>query len=172
MKEKINERIDKLGLFFICVIIIILNIYIGSNIKEPIYIIQMLAIIFGTIYCIIKKIVSKENIFIKGKIDIAILLLLISTMLPLIFKTYISFSGTYNFILKYISMYSIYILTRNIVINKKRIKIIVNTIIISSIFVMIMAIDFQYFHILNEFMIKINSVRIENSRMGRTIWVS
>ena len=124
--------IDKIGFFVIIVTIIMLNMFIGSNIKEPIWIIQAIVSAFTAIYLIIKKIQKTKNIIIKRKIDIAVLVFMISTTIPLIFNTYVSLEGTINFILKYWSIYGLYILVNNIVIgDNKKINIVVNTLIFS-----------------------------------------
>ena len=130
--------IDKIGFFVIIVTIIMLNMFIGSNIKEPIWIIQAIVSAFTAIYLIIKKIQKTKNIIIKRKIDIAVLVFMISTTIPLIFNTYVSLEGTINFILKYWSIYGLYILVNNIVIgDNKKINIVVNTLIFSSVIVII-----------------------------------
>lgn len=167
MKEKINQIIDVIGMICLCIMIVLLNIYIGSSIKAPITILQMLAIVFGAIYAVVKKMVSKENIFVKGKIDIFVLLLVVSTAIPLAAKTYVSYSDTYDYIMKYLTMYSVYIITRNVVTTKKRIKVIANTIIASSLIVMVFAVDYMYFKKLMPVYTFLDTVRVQiTERMG------
>lgn len=166
---KNRDLIDKIGMIFIILIVILLNIFIGSNIKDPIWIIQMISAIFTLIYIILKKIKKEKNIVIKGKIDIAVLVFMISTTIPLLFKTYASLNGTVNFILKYWSVYGIYILVRNIVNNKKRVNLLINTFLISSIIPIIFGYDkllnLNIFHSLYDL---INSVKIDDYRMIST----
>jgi len=168
MKERVNKIIDIVGLIFLCIITILLNIYIGTNLQEPIYIIRMISMVFGTIYTITKIVVDKENVFIKGKIDICVLLLVVSTAIPLIFKTYSSYNETINTIMNYLAVYLIYIVTRNVVINEKKIKTILNVIIISSIIPIVLAIDYQYFNRMSFVFDFINVPRIIEKR-GRML---
>ncbi len=161
--------IDKIGFFVIIVTIIMLNMFIGSNIKEPIWIIQAIVSAFTAIYLIIKKIQKTKNIIIKRKIDIAVLVFMISTTIPLIFNTYVSLEGTINFILKYWSIYGLYILVNNIVIgDNKKINIVVNTLIFSSVIVIIFGFDKFTFNIFTKIYEILNSVNIEDTRMIST----
>ena len=137
------KKIDKFGFISILITIVLLNIYIGSNIKSPIWIIQIFMSFVSIIYIILKKIHKEKNVIIKGKIDIAVIILMISMFIPLIAKTYASLDGTINMILKYWSIYGIYILTRNVITEKKQIEIILKTFIISSIIPLIF--EFEFF---------------------------
>ena len=104
------NKTDKFGFVSILVTIVMANIFIGSNIKEPIWIMQFFMSIVSIIYIVIKKVQKEKNVIIKSKIDICVLVFMISTMIPLIAKTYVSLNGTINFILKYWSVYGIYII--------------------------------------------------------------
>ena len=99
------KRIDKIAQISIIITIILLSINIGSNLKEPLWLIQSFVCIITTIYIITKKIQKEKNVIIKGKIDIAVLGLMVSTTIPLIVRKYASLEGTINFILKYLSVY-------------------------------------------------------------------
>lgn len=163
------KKIDKLGYITIIITIILLNIFIGSNIKEPIWIIQTIVSTIALAYIITKKIQKEKNIIIKGKIDIAVLIFMISTIIPFIFKNYVSLEGTINFILKYWSVYGLYILTRNVIKEDKQIKSIINTVIISSIIPIIFGYDkILNLNIFDSFLNSINSVKIEDTRMIST----
>ena len=83
MMEKVNVK-KKIGFTIIILTIILLNIFIGSNIKQPIWIIQTVLCIFMTVYLIISKINKKRDIIIKGKIDIAVFAFMIATTVPLL----------------------------------------------------------------------------------------
>ena len=160
--------IDKIGYIVIIVTIILLNIFIGSNIKDPIWIIQAIVSIFTLIYIITKKIQKEKNIIIKGKIDIAVLIFMISTIIPYITKNYVSLEGTINFILKYWSVYGFYILTRNIITEENKINTIKNTLIIASIIPIIIGYDKLTINILEPMLDYINSVKITDVRMIST----
>ena len=166
LKSKIT--IDNIGLIVILLTIILLNIFIGSNIKDPIWIIQTIVSLFTLIYLIVKKIQKEKHLIIKGKIDIAVLIFMISTIIPLIFNTYVSLEGTINFILKYWSVYGLYILTRNIVRDKEKIKVVIKTIIFSSIIPIIFGFDKFTINIFEPVYKFLNSVNIEDTRMIST----
>ena len=166
LKSKIT--IDNIGLIVILLTIILLNIFIGSNIKDPIWIIQTIVSLFTLIYLTVKKIQKEKHLIIKGKIDIAVLIFMISTIIPLIFNTYVSLEGTINFILKYWSVYGLYILTRNIVRDKEKIKVVIKTIIFSSIIPIIFGFDKFTINIFEPVYKFLNSVNIEDTRMIST----
>ncbi len=167
-KIKSEKLIEKTGFIIILLTIVLLNIFIGSNIKQPIWIIQMMVSVFTMIYLIISKINNKKNIIIKGKIDIAVLIFAISTILPYIFRTYATLDGTINFILKYWAVYGLYILIRNITDTNKKREILINTIIISSIIPIIFGIDKLTLNISEPVLEFINSIKIEDTRMIST----
>lgn len=163
-----NKKMEEIGFIVILLTIILLNIFIGSNIKQPIWFIQAIVSITTMIYIIIGKINKKKDIIIKGKIDIAVLCFMIATTIPLLLKTYVSLEGTINFILKYWSVYGIYILVRNIVTDEKKEKIIINTTILSSIIPIIFGIDKLTFNIFTPLLEIINAVEIDDIRMVST----
>lgn len=164
-----KNKIDKIGNIIIVISIILANIFIGSNIKEPIWIIQTIITIFTVIYIITNIIIREKNIITKSKIDIFVLIFMISTTLPYILKTYVSFDGTINFIFKYWSIYSFYILARNVIIEEKQVKLIIKTVIISSLIPIIFGWDkLLNFNIFKSFLGSINSVNIEDARMVST----
>ena len=166
MKEK---RIEKIGFIVIIITIVLLNIFIGSNIKQPIWIIQTLVSIFTLLYLIIKKIQKQDKIILKGKIDIAVLVFMISTIIPLILGKQVSLEGSINFILKYWAVFGFYILVRNIVKENKQIIVIINSLIISSIIPIIFGYDkITEANIFEPFLDFINAVKIEDVRMIST----
>lgn len=167
MKKKIS--LDNIGFIIIILTIIILNIFIGSNVKNPIWIVQFIVSAYTAIYVLINIIKKKKNIIIKNKIDIFVLMFMFSTILPFIFKNYASLNGTINFILKYWSVYGMYILVRNIVTNKNKVQIIINAFIISSIIPIIFGIDKLTYNIFEPFLDLINAFKsIEVTRMVST----
>ena len=94
------------------------------------------------IYLIIKLIQKKPIKIIKNKLDICVILLVISTMIPILFNTYVSLIGTIQTILQYIYVLGIYIILREITTKEKGInKIISNTLIITTIIQILIGID-------------------------------
>lgn len=168
MKEKINKIIDKIALVVLCIVILLLNIYIGSNISDPRTFIYLLVTIFTGIYVIVKKIVSKEKILIKNKVDICMILLLLSTAIPLIVNKYVSLGGTYDFIMKYLTVYGIYVLARNVLVTEKRINIITSSVIIFSIIPIIFGLDKLNGNFFADFLEKLNSTNVDSNRFVST----
>ena len=140
MKRKI---LDTIGMIIITIVIAIFNVIIGANEKGlrtlPISIMLFIAIT----YLIARKIILKQKIVIKNKIDIFVLLFMCSTLLPLIFKTYCTYQGTVEFILKYFFVYAIYLVVRNTVDSKNKVNIIIAVTTISSLIIAILGIDIQ-----------------------------
>lgn len=140
--KKLSKYIDKIGMVLLSSIIIIFSLIIGANEKGlrvlPISILLLLIIIFLVCKKLIKK---EERVFFKNKIDITVFIFTLSTFLPLVFKTYSSFSYTIEFILKYIFYYSVYILSRNVIDKKNKIDSIYTIIIFTSIIPIILGLD-------------------------------
>ena len=136
----------KIGFILLSIIIIVFNFIIGANEKGlriiPISVLMTTIVV----YLVLLKIIKKENsIFFKGKIDYIVLTFMCITALPLIFKTYASYSDTIEFLVKYFFIYSVYILSRNILNTKKDIEHIITIILISSIIPVVL--EFGYLHI-------------------------
>ncbi|MDO5555278.1 MAG: O-antigen ligase family protein [Clostridia bacterium] len=140
MKKVINT----LGIILISIIIITFNLIIGANEKGlrvfPICIFMILILI----YLILRKILLNQKIVIKNKVDAIVLIFMISTIFPLVFKTYSTYQGTIEFILKYFFVYAVYLLVRNTVDSKKKIDVLVTVTIFSSLIIVILGIDLQH----------------------------
>ncbi len=160
--------LDKIGFIVIITTILLLNLFIGSNIKDPIWVIQVAVSIFAFIYLVIKKARKETNLIIKSKIDIAVLIFMFSIIIPYIANTYVSLEGTINFILKYWSVYGFYILVRNIIVNNRKFELFIKCVIWSSVIPILFGIDKMTFDIAEPFLDFINAVKIEDSRMIST----
>ena len=172
MQQNKEEKIDKLYLTLLCIIIVLLHLFIGSSHQEPKAILQTIIITIGLTYIIIKKIQSKKNIVIKGKIDILMLLLLIATFIPIIIKTYYSLNDTINFFLAFACTYVIYILARNLIKSKKELNIIIDVTLISSIMIVVFGLDKLYYNIFAKFLEFINSAQSNTYGMISTVGYS
>lgn len=139
---KKNDLLEKLGMILLSSIIIIFSLIVGANEKGlrviPISILLLLIIIF--LVCK-KRSNKKESIFFKNKIDISVFIFIISTFLPLIFRTYSSLSYQIEFMIKYVFYYAVYVLARNVIKTKKDINIIFSVIIFTSIIPIILGLD-------------------------------
>ena len=143
IKERLdNEKLtDKILTFLICGILLITNILIGSPTNYNAIMINIIVTLVAMIFIITKKIAKKEKI-IENKLDICVLILCISSCIPLIFNTYTTLTGCINYILKYISAFLIYIMVKELTKGNSKLKIyITNIIIISAILLVIFGID-------------------------------
>lgn len=155
--KKINKIIDKLGMALLIATIVTFNIIIGANEKGlrivPISILMTLIVV----YLIVFKIKNKgQSIFFKSKVDYFVLGFMLTTTLPLIFGTCASYSDTVEFIMKYFFIYSVYILTRNVVKDKKQIECVIITTLICSLFSVVLWFDYNNTQFLKGFMKWIN----------------
>ena len=94
-KMKINKIMKKIGILLLFATIVIFNVIIGANEKGlrvlPISILMAIILVF----LIILKIKNKDkNLIFKSKIDYFVLVFILTTTLPLLFRTYVSYSDT------------------------------------------------------------------------------
>ena len=167
MKKKV---LDIIGMIIISLVILIFSFIIGANEKAlrilPISIMLFIAIL----YLIMRKIILKQKIVIKNKIDIFVLLFMCSTLLPCVFKTYCTFQGTVEFILKYFFVYSIYLVVRNTVDSKNKVNALIAVTILSSLIIAILAIDIQHKQYFSWLIGKLDTI-FTKSRHSRTLWI-
>ena len=150
-KNKLN--MSNIGIILIILVLGVFNFIIGANEKGlrvlPISILLGLIIL----YLIVFKLKNKEkSIFFKNKVDYLVLGFIITTTFPLIFKTWASYSDTVEFILKYFFIYSVYVLARNVIKTKRQIETVIITVLISSLFSVVLQFDYMNLKILKDFM--------------------
>ena len=103
--------------------------------------INIIVTLVAMIFIITKKISKKEKI-IENKLDICVLVLCLSSCIPLIFNTYTTLTECINYILKYISAFLIYMIVKNLTKENPRLKTyITNIVIISAVLLVIFGID-------------------------------
>ena len=123
------------------IILFISNLFIGTPVKYNIMYVNLIVNIVTLIYIIIKYIKDKEKISIN-KIDICVIIIVFSTFIPLVFNSYLRLADTVEYILRYITVFNIYMLTKMLVKNNKKfINTIFDVIIFSSIILIIFGID-------------------------------
>lgn len=166
------KTIEKIYMIIICVNIALLNLLVGSSHTDPRFALNALIFLETLVYIIIQKIHKKNNIVIKSKIDIALILFTISTVLPLIFKTYVSEWYTINMCLMQVTAYCMYILVRNIVTTPKRKSILINTTLISSVIIVIFGLDELHFDTFRTFLDIIYSAKSDAYGMVSTLGYS
>lgn len=147
MKKKL-KNINKI---IIVILILLTTILIGTPINESNVQIVYIASSIFTVYYFLNKIIKKEKI-ITNKIDIYFALLIISTLIPLIFKKYVSLSDTIHNILKYFCAYSIYLIVKSECReDKKFVDLLINIIIITIVLLCLVGFDEITFKCLTEF---------------------
>ena len=161
--KKINFSNIAVGIF--CIILIYCFLLAGSPLTNNMQIINVLVNICA-IFVIIKNFKNK-NIKLT-KIEIAILGLILIGFIPIIFRTQVSLNSTIDSILKYISIWNVYIIVKYILkINKKYINYIINAIIIASIFLVIFGIDMMNDNIFQKIYDFFDTIVISNSSKVR-----
>ncbi len=137
------------------IILLILNIFIGSDITQPLIFVNVIIILINIIYIFFNR---KKYIFINNKIDIIFLIYMLSSFIPLIFNKFVSLSNVYRGILENIDIIILYFYAKNLSINNK--DKLVNIIIYSSIPVIVIAIDRIYFNFIWNYISNYDSFRI------------
>lgn len=120
MKDKTKNVIDKI--FASSVVIILIIALVLTRQSRNITNIQIAILIISILYAII-RIIQKEPIkYITNKLDILVLLFIVTPFIPIITKTYINLGMSVSIALNYIALYFWYILIREFV-NRKVINI-------------------------------------------------
>lgn len=162
-----NKMKEKIILILISILVMISSILVSS--KYSIYL-KVLGYLILIVYLIIKIIEKKPIRIIKSKLDIFVILLVFSTMIPAIFNTYVSLYGTIETILQYTYVLSIYIIIREITLESKGInKILSNTLIITTVITILIGIDGITSNILLNIL---KSIGIENTLNGENRLIS
>jgi len=144
-------KYEELMLLVLLLITLTLKIRIDYFYETALIVINSIIII----YLLIRMITTKPIRLIQSKLDVCVLILVISTAIPLLFNTYISLYATTISILNYVSLFWIYILAREMA-NKdsKNVEIMVNIIIFTAICLIVVGIEnlttnriFRFFNI-------------------------
>ncbi len=150
LKVKDTKKVmDIIGMIIIGAIITVLNLIVGANEKGLRIFPMCIMMIFVWCYLAIRRIVLKEKIVFKNRIDFFVLLFMCCTLLPYIFKTYCTLQGTVEFILKYFFVYAVYLLVRNVVDGKNKVNSLIWVTLASSIVIAVIGIDVQHGQYLN-----------------------
>ena len=162
---KKSKKINQYNIFviIICLILYGYSIFIGSPIKDNTSFINILVLITFSIYLLTNLLKIKNYKLIKNKLDIFIILLVLSSYIALIFRNYSNLEATIEYIIKYTAILSVYIMVRDIVIkDKKYINYILITFMISSISIFILGLDNITYNIGQEFLNLTGNVEVQN----------
>ena len=162
---KKSKKINQYNIFviIICLILYGYSIFIGSPIKDNTSFINILVLITFSIYLLTNLLKIKNYKLIKNKLDIFIILLVLSSYIALIFRNYSNLEATIEYIIKYTAILRMYIMIRDIVIkDKKYINYILITFMISSISIFILGLDNITYNIGQEFLNLTGNVEVQN----------
>lgn len=150
------------------IIILLSFILVGTPIKYNCIELNILIVLIGTIYIFYKSFIKKEKI-INRKIDIVILIFSISPIIPLVFKTYISLQETLISIIKYISLFNLYIMLKDSF--KQSDDWITNIIIVCGVILALLGIDDMTSQLLSQYKDILNLPNVINyeNRMFSTL---
>lgn len=164
---EVEKLINKIIMFLICVTLFIINILIGPSTNHNDSMINIIVTFVAMIFIITKKISQKEKIL-ENILDIFVLILCISSCIPLIFNTYTTLTGCINYMMKYVSVFWIYIIVKDLVKENSKLKTyIIHIIMISAVLLVIFGIDKMSTNIVFPFAKAINIPQItyEETRM-------
>ena len=136
------EKLQKILLVITVLVLILSTILVGLPIRNNIEIINCILAIVAIIYIIIK--LKNKTPIITNTLDVFVIVLMFSCVIPLIFNTYISLEETVLNIFMYISMTSIYFIAKELISSNKKeknIRVIIVTLIICGIILFIFGID-------------------------------
>ena len=160
----------QLFLIMLCIILGIAGIFVGNPLTNNTKIIIFFVLVIASIYILYKTIKDKKYKLIDNKIDIIMILLVISSYVPLILKKYASMEGTIEYILRYTSILGIYFLVKDLTRENKKIeKYVANTIILVNIIIFIFGIDNLTFNVFGNFLDKIGVPNIIDNNDNRLI---
>lgn len=137
MSKKIINHIE-----IVLLILILIAFIIGARNIQICTTIQIIINVVMIIYLIIHLLMKKEIFIFKNKLDVFVLLLIISSAIPLIANSYISLYSTVVTILDYITLLWCYILTKQIGIKREnQIGILQNIIIGINVVLVLLGIE-------------------------------
>lgn len=136
--KKILNRI----LIIILSILLLISSILVTDTNQYYKYIQYAAYLIAIIYLLIQMVIKKNIKIINNKLDIYIILLVLSSIIPVIFNTYVSLKESIKIFLEYTYFLSIYILARECIGNNTKLKsIISNVLIITAVIVTLIGID-------------------------------
>ena len=137
MKNKTNN------VFMVLISILLLASSILATGKNYYYkYLQVAGFGLAIIYFIIRLIQKKPIKIIQNGIDLCVIILVLSTLIPVISNQYVSLYGSIKTVLEYMYLLSIYFLIREVTKGKEGLgKVIMNILILSVIILIVLGID-------------------------------
>lgn len=119
----------KIFKILIAIILLLSFVLVGTPIKYNCSEFSIAIILIGSIFAIYKLVFKKEKI-ILDKIDIVVLILQLSPLIPLIFGTYASLEETLMAIIRNVSLFNIYFILKHLTFKKSNNKEYITSILI------------------------------------------
>lgn len=142
-----KEKIDQIVIIFVSILLMLASIFVNEGNPYEAYL-KIASYGLLILYLIIRWCQKEPIKIIKNQFDRIILLLVISTMIPILTNTYVSLYGTIQTILQYMYAYSIYMIVREMTQrDTKFYNIVTNLLVIMTVIIIVIGIDgitFQY----------------------------
>lgn len=136
-----KEKLDKTIIVLLSMLLIASTIFIDEVSKYYVYV-KISGYVLLIIYILIRFIQKEPIKIIKNKLDIMVFLLIGSTIIPIMVNSYITLGGAVQEALQYIYIGMIYLIVREIVEKKDKVRrIISNLFIILTVMIIIIGID-------------------------------
>lgn len=156
------KGMDLIG-YSICGILFLCGILIGSPLKNNIVIVNIFVMLLSIIYLIYHYKKEPEKRITYCMVDGFVVLLMVSSCIPLLAKTYVSLEGTIEYILRYSTITCFYFLVRNLItVDKKYVQYLVNTILVTGIVIFFFGIDNLTYNWARVFLEKIGTILFKN----------
>ena len=156
--------LKKINLISIFIIIILYSIFIGSPLEDNITTINIIIIIYTIIFFIIRNKKNENKIkVISSKIDLFILLLCVSSVIPLLLNKSITITGSLNAFTRYLTIFAIYTIIKiQLKDRPKDVEYIIDAIIISGAIIFTIGIDNLTYNLFENFLTNIGTVSVIN----------
>lgn len=124
--KKINQIINEIFAMSICIILILVSILIGTIKFENSKIITYIATILVTIYIAAYKLVLKNEYkkILKSitVIDVCVAVICFSSFIPILSKTAVNYTDSYNICFRYLGVLAVYILSKILILEDNKYK--------------------------------------------------
>lgn len=117
--EERNKIIDEIFTILIGILFLASGVLIGAPLFNNTKIIFAISPILFFVFFVLKKRLTKNYHCIQDKMDYFVILLWISSFLPLVFKSYATYSGTVEYCCRYFSLLCFYFMIKEIAKQQK-----------------------------------------------------
>ena len=144
----------KIKTILFSILLILGNIIVGTLETDNVIIVNCLIILSGIGYYIYKLIKDKEYKIIENKLDLCVFVfLMVCPFLPILFNTFASLEKSVLEIYKTVTVFCMYIFTRDFIKgDKNNLKIVLNIILISGMFFCIVGLDIKLSKVIYTFL--------------------